>query len=73
MSSVDSMAEPAMLSPYARGDLARRVIADWRALPWRRSVRDSVYAERKKYLIRNRPPYGTFKDEMEPSREELER
>jgi len=49
-----------MISAFARGDLDRRVVQDWKSRPRRQDVRDSVYAERKKYLLRGWPPYGTW-------------
>ncbi|HYJ33542.1 MAG TPA: hypothetical protein VE326_10020, partial [Candidatus Binatia bacterium] len=55
-----TMRDPSTLSPYARGDLARQVIDHWKALKWRWGYRDSVYAERQKYPIRDHPPYGTW-------------
>jgi hypothetical protein len=60
LSAHDRMVDPSALSSFARGDLAQRVIQDWKARPRRWSFRDSVYAERKKYLIRGHPPYGTW-------------
>lgn len=60
MSSSGARRDPAALSAFARGDLAKRVIEDWSSRPGRYHVRDSVYAERKKWLLQGWPPYGTY-------------
>jgi hypothetical protein len=60
ISSSGARQDPAALSKFARGDLAKRVIEDWSSRPSRYHVRDSVYADRKKRLLREWPPYGTW-------------
>jgi hypothetical protein len=56
----------AVMSAFARGDLDRRVVQDWKSRPRRHGVRDSVYAERKKYSMRGWPPYGTWVERESP-------
>lgn len=55
-----------MMSAFARGDLDRRVVQDWKSRPRRQGVRDSVYAERKRYSLRGWPPYGTWIERGSP-------
>ncbi|HTM01703.1 MAG TPA: hypothetical protein VL503_11345 [Candidatus Omnitrophota bacterium] len=56
---------------YPAGSLPSLVLEDWNARPARQAIRDSVYAERRKYLVRGHPPYGTWVEKGDARRSPL--
>jgi hypothetical protein len=74
LSSLDRI-RPTILAgapAYPYGSLASRVVSDYRARPRRNAFRDSVYTERRKYLIRGHPPYGRWIEKGDSRRDPTE-